>query len=154
MSAIELPRLQRPEPNMDLLPPLSMKQFHRYASDTKPGRFPRNMSSRTALITADSVPQFEWTRADCCDWISKFLQGNFNIPEHLAQHKASMSQENGEGLYHTSLWHWRDRCGVGIWKWCGLWIQPTLILGDIMYHQDTSGKTMTAEVKAISLLFI
>ncbi|KAH7348414.1 hypothetical protein BKA65DRAFT_260046 [Rhexocercosporidium sp. MPI-PUGE-AT-0058] len=110
MSTIEYRPMPIPDPHTSDLPDLPSKLHWRYCA-YKTKKVPRNIPSRTAQIKTTCVPQLEWTTADCRDWISVYLQEMFSYTRNCATYKASRSPETGEGIYHVSLWHWKDRVG-------------------------------------------
>ncbi|KAL5322768.1 hypothetical protein ACEPPN_010744 [Leptodophora sp. 'Broadleaf-Isolate-01'] len=111
MSTIEHRPMPIPDPDMPDLPNLTSKLHRRYSADAKPKQGSRNIPSRTAQIKTTCVPQLDWTTADCRDWICVYLQEMAGYSKTCAFGKACMSPETGEGLYHVSLWHWKNRVG-------------------------------------------
>ncbi|KAG4434029.1 hypothetical protein IFR05_010483 [Cadophora sp. M221] len=111
MSTIQHRPMPIPNPDTPDLPNLTSKLHRRYSVDAKPKQGSRNIPSRTAQIKTTCVPQLDWTTADCRDWICVYLQEMAGYSKTCAFGKACMSPEIGEGLYHVSLWHWKNRVG-------------------------------------------
>ncbi|KAK0121727.1 hypothetical protein ONS95_010013 [Cadophora gregata] len=81
---------------------------------------PPNSSSRSSLIKASCIPQLDWTRADCRDWIAAFIQEISNLSPECSTKKARGQMEAGDRIYYTHPEVWLHRwpyLGADMYFW-------------------------------------
>ncbi|PVH86432.1 hypothetical protein DL98DRAFT_510503 [Cadophora sp. DSE1049] len=104
-------RFPIPDPNIALPTPLTTL-FRRCTTSCH--LTPSNNASRSCMIKASCIPQLEWRRADCRDWIAACFREVYGLSAPCALKKASRQMEAGDRIYYTQLWIWEER-----WPCCG-----------------------------------
>lgn len=99
-------RFPIPDPNIAL--PAPQTTFIRRCTSTC-HLSPSNTSSRSCMIKASCIPQVEWARADCRDWIAACFREVFGLSASCALKKATKQMEAGDRIYYTQLWVWEER---------------------------------------------
>ena len=73
-----------------------------------------NTTSRSCMIKASCIPQLEWTRADCRDYVAACFREGYGLSGSCANKQASRQMESGDRIYYTPLWVWLER-----WPYAG-----------------------------------